>query len=753
MIRFWVAYLLAKKPAISHKERITMKLFWPLILGIVAVVRSGDAFGGAEAVTATKPVPAKHWSLIAPVRSVEPAVQLKEWPRNAIDRFILARLEKDSIQPSPEADKVTLIRRLYLDLTGLPPKPAEVEAFLTDPGLDAYERLVEKLLASPHYGERWGRHWLDVARYADSNGYSIDAPRSIWKYRDWVIQALNQDLSYDQFVIWQMAGDMLPGATMDQKVATGFHRNTMINEEGGVDKEQFRIESIIDRVNTTGTAILGLSIGCCQCHDHKFDPLKQKEYYQLFAFLNNADEPNLEFANPDSIARREKIEAQIQAAEAEMSNYVGSVSADVDRWQKSLTPEEVAKLRPEITTILETPPDKRSAKQKRDLLDVVKGSDADYKKQKSEIAKLEKQLKMAPRGITSMVMREREKPRDSYFFIKGDFTRHGDPMYPGVPAALPPLKPSSTTNRLDLARWLVDADNPLTARVMVNRLWQEYFGKGLVETENDFGTQGAPPSHPELLDWLATEFMRQKWSLKAMHKLIVTSATYRQSSKVRTDLQLVDANNKLLARQARLRLDAEVVRDVALSASGMLDETVGGPSVYPPQPDGVMTLGQSKREWKVSPGKERYRRGMYTFLWRATPHPDLVVFDAPDATSTCTRRPRSNTPLQALTLLNDTGFFELAQDLAGRVLKEAPPESQLEYAFELCLARKPGEREKQRLNQLLEQQLAGFEASPESARRFLARAPATPEAELNRLAAWTSVSRVLLNLDETITRE
>jgi mono/diheme cytochrome c family protein len=711
---------------------------------------------GAKAPADEKPedpnaASSKHWSFVAPVRQPDPVVKQQNWPRNSIDHFILARLEKENIKPSPEADPVTLIRRVSLDLTGLPPKPAEVDAFVNDRSPDAYDKLVDRLLASPHYGERWGRHWLDIARYADSNGYSIDAPRSIWKYRDWVINALNQDLPFDQFAIDQIAGDMLPNATVEQKIATGFHRNTMINEEGGIDKEQFRIESIIDRVNTTGSAFLGLTVGCCQCHDHKFDPLLQKEYYQLFAFLNNADEPTLDLAPPEEIAKRDAIKKQIQELEAGMKKYLVSLAPDESKWEKSLTPDEVAKLKPEITTVLETPPDKRTEKQKRDLAEIFRGDDPEFKQQKTKITRLEKQEKKLSQSATTMVMAERATPRESYIFIKGDFTRHGNVVTPGVPHVLPPLPPNvEKPNRLDLARWLVDPANPLTARVTVNRMWQEYFGKGIVETENDFGSQGAPPSHPELLDWLATEFIRQKWSLKAMHRLIVTSATYRQSSHARPDLALVDPNNKLLARQSRVRLDAEIVRDVALTVSGVLDEAIGGPSVYPPLPDGVMTLGQTKREWKANTGPERYRRGMYTFFWRATPHPDLIVFDAPDATSACTRRIKSNTPLQSLTLLNDQGFFELAQSLALRVLKEAPKDRQIPYAFELCMARKPTKMEEQRLEQLLSRQLASYDQSPEDAKAIVKDSTGT---DVKQLAAWTTLSRVLLNLDETITRE
>ncbi len=695
--------------------------------------------------------PKKHWSFIPPVRPAEPEVRQTRWVRNPIDRFVLARLEQEKIKPSPEADRVTLIRRLSLDLIGLPPTPAEVAAFVNDKRADAYEQLVDRLLASPHYGERWGRHWLDVARYADSNGYSIDAPRSIWKYRDWVIAALNQDLPFDQFAIWQIAGDLLPNATTEQRIATGFHRNTMINEEGGIDKEQFRIESIIDRVNTTGTAFLGLTIGCCQCHDHKFDPLAQKEYYQMFAFFNNADEPVLDLAGPEEMSKREAVRKQIKDLESGMKKYIDSLAVEQSAWEKSLTPEEVAKLKPEITTILETPPAKRTEKQKRDLVAVFRGDDPEFKRQKSKIARLEKQEKDISKSPTTLVMAERATPRESYLFIKGDFTRHGEIVTPGVPKVLPPLATTNLPNRLDLAEWIVDAKNPLTARVQMNRVWQEYFGRGIVETENDFGTQGSPPSNPELLDWLATEFMRQHWSLKAMHRLIVTSATYRQASRARPELALVDPNNRLLARQARFRLDAEIVRDVALTASGLLDDAVGGPSVFPPQPDGVMTLGQTKREWKASTGPERYRRGMYTFLWRATPNPELTVFDAPDAMSACTRRPRSNTPLQSLTLLNDQSFFELAQGLAARVVKESPEPARIDYAFQLCTARKPNRTEHERLQELLDQQLASYDTAPDEAQKIVMKAAAG--SDVKQLAAWTTVARVLLNLDETITRE
>ena len=700
---------------------------------------SGLSFGGVSEV---HPPAAKHWAFVAPVRPLLPGVTAQAWVRNPIDRFVLARLEKEGVAPSAEADRATLLRRLSLDLLGLPPRPEEVEAFLADTRPDAYERQVERYLQSVHYGERWGRHWLDVARYADSNGYSIDAPRKIWKYRDWVIAALNRDLPFEQFVIEQLAGDLLPGATLDQRIATGFHRNTQINQEGGIDKEQFRIESIIDRVNTTGTAFLGLTIGCCQCHDHKFDPLTQKDFYGMFAFLNNDDEPDLPLGAPSEVAQAEAMEAKAAALLASFPERDPGLFERMVAWEQSLTPAQRQAQSQAVRESFDVQFPKRSMEQKLTVLAAFVDQAEENKKLRQALEKLRAGK---PVFQTTMVLQQLPAPRRSYLFIKGDFTRDGGTVEPAVPAVLHSLVPSPTTNRLDLARWIVDPRNPLLARVTVNRIWLQYFGRGLVETENDFGTQGALPTHPELLDWLACEFIRPEasrpgtaaWSLKALHRLIVTSATYRQASRVRPELRERDPDNKLLARQARLRLDAEVVRDVLLGASGLLNETVGGPSVFPPQPDGVMKLGQSQRPWQPSGGAERYRRGLYTFYWRATPHPALAVFDAPDAFATCTRRLRSNTPLQALTLLNDQQFFELAQGLARRLLAEGPSQDagRLNYGFRLCVSRSPKAAEVETLQHLL------------------ASTSSEGQTESPPVERWTAVARVLLNLDETITRE
>jgi hypothetical protein len=681
-----------------------------------------------------------HWAFRPPVRPALPAVKDASWVRNPIDRFILARLEKQGIRPAPEADRATLIRRLYLDLLGLPPSRADVDAFVADPRPDAYERLVDRLLASPHYGERWGRHWLDLARYADSNGFTIDTPREIWQYRDWVIDALNRDLPFDHFVIEQYAGDLLPGATTEQKVATGFHRNTLVNEEGGIDREQFRVEAVADRVNTTGVVFLGLTLGCARCHDHKYDPVTTREYYQLFAFLNNQSEPTLSLASPEVVAKRTALQSRIEKIEEALDPMLKDAFAKLSDAAKG-------KVARDLEVILNLRPDQRTEGQKKKLATFFRTKDAGFKQRFDEIAALKKQ---EPKFPTTLVLAELPRPRETHVMIGGDFTRPGDKVSPGVPSVLHPLR-SPMPNRLDLARWLVDRRNPLVGRVTMNRLWMHHFGKGIVETENDFGTQGRPPTHPELLDWLATEFPERGWSLKAMHRLMVCSATYRQASAVRPELAEIDPHNRLLARQNRLRLDAEIVRDNALAASGLLSQQIGGPSVYPPQPDGIYQFTQVQRRWQTSAGPARYRRGLYTFFQRSAPYPALIVFDAPDATSSCTRRVRSNTPLQALTLLNDQAFLELARGLADRVLREGPPDDarRLQYAFRLCLAREPSSAEAQRLGQYLAQQRDEFEVAPADARSFLAGS----ESSVAERAAWTAVARVLLNLDEFITRE
>ncbi|MDB6120629.1 MAG: hypothetical protein JWO08_4410 [Verrucomicrobiaceae bacterium] len=649
-----------------------------------------------------------HWSFIAPDHPAPPAATNVTHP---IDKFVQVKLAEEGLKPSPAAARTTQIRRLCLDLTGLPPTPGQVAAFVKDENPDAYERLVDRLLESEHYGERWGRWWLDQARYADSNGYSIDAPRQIWKYRDWVVSALNADMPFDEFTVEQLAGDLLPKATEAQKIATGFHRNTQINQEGGIDKEQFRIDSVFDRVATTSTVWLGLTIGCAQCHDHKFDPVEQKEYYRLFAFLNNQDEPTLTIALPKGKAAA--VTSAWKKTAEQIQSIIDANAEDFAKWEADLTPSSRKRLSKPILKALDTAKEKRTLDQNRLLYVTGTGAGvSEFMALNDRYTLLDEQLK---KGDTTLVIAELPKPRKTTVFVKGDFTRPADEVTPGTPSVLPPLKTSNPSpNRLDLAHWISSRDNPLTARVLVNRLWMQYFGVGLVETDNDFGLVGSPPSHPELLNWLATEFMARGWSLKAMHRLIVTSATYRQASSDRADLREKDANNRLLGRQRRLRLDAEIVRDVALSASGLLSPKLGGPPVFPPIPEGVTSQGQVKRPWIMSSGEDKFRRGLYTFRFRGTPPPSLNVFDSPEGNSTCTRRNRSNTPLQALTLMNDAACFEFAVALEKLIQKQG-----IETAFRRCTGRGPD---------------------------------AAELAILQRLSR-INAARALLNLDETITRE
>lgn len=663
---------------------------------------------GANAPENEQPSDDRHWAFIAPVKAKLP----DNGQTHPIDAFIVSRLSKEKLKLSVAADKRTLIRRVYLDLLGLPPTPEQVAAFVSDNDEKAWEKVVDEVLQSPHYGERWGRWWLDQARYADSNGYSIDAPRQIWKYRDWVVDAISRDVPFDQFTIEQLAGDLLPDATESQKIATGFHRNTQINQEGGIDVEQFRVESVVDRVGTTATVWLGLTLACAQCHDHKFDALSHKEYYQFFAFFNNQSEPTLRVI--DGELDPKEIDAEVKELEGKLKAYFKARADDYQKWEEELGPMSKALFTPEATKAIAVAKEKRTFEHTRALFQVGPGAaDQDFRAINERYLEL---VALQKGGVTTMVLQDLPQPRKTNIFIKGDFTRPDAEVQEGTPAVLPALKSDQRPNRLDLAKWIVQPGNPLTARVIVNRVWQQYFGRGLVETENDFGTMGSAPSHPELLDWLAVDFREQGWSLKKLHRQIVTSATYQQTSAIdkKHRGQQVDPKNYLLWRQSRLRLDAEIVRDISLAASGLLSKKLNGPPVYPPIPEGVLGLGQVKRPWPLSKGEDRYRRGLYTFVFRSTPPPALSVFDAPDGYSSCTRRIRSNTPLQALTLLNDGAYFEFAQSLAKIIEKDG-----LAAAFERCTSRLPTDSEA----------------------KLLAKLDALTQA------------RVLLNLDETITRE
>ena len=661
---------------------------------------AGLGFPMPESLSKPKKAGADHWALQAPKKSSPPAVQNAASVRNAIDQFVLARLESANLKPSAEAPRAALLRRVHLDLTGLPPTQAELTEFLNDKRPNAYEVVVDKLLASPHYGERWGRYWLDVARYADTDGYTIDAPRDIWKYRDYVINAFNRDMPFDRFTIEQFAGDLLPDPTLDQLIATGFHRNTPSNYEGGIDFEQYRVEAVADRVATTGAAYLGLTVGCARCHDHKFDPITQREFYQLFAIMNNVDEVDKEADR--KYFNKPFLEIGTDEEKATFAD-----------WEKKVYEIEAA------------------IRKREDMVSGDGDADAELKSLRNQLTE---HRKARPKLVRTMIMRELPAPRASYIHLGGDFTRKGAVVVPGVLAVLQPLpEETKVPTRLDFARWLVDKRNPLTARVVVNRMWQKYFGRGIVDTESDFGTQGEKPSHPELLDWLAIQFMENGWSQKAIHRLVVNSATYRQSSLARPDAAAIDPENKLFARQNRLRLDAEILRDSALVASGLLNPAIGGPGVYPPIPAGANNVTQVKREWVTSTGPDRYRRGLYTFFQRSAAHPSLLVFDAPDATATCTRRMRSNTPLQALISLNDEAALEFAEGLATRMLKEAPADDagRIDHGWRLVMGREPGAAEVDRMLRLVRARRDSKEAEP---------------------AVWTAVARVLFNLDETLTR-
>ncbi|MFN0088393.1 MAG: DUF1549 domain-containing protein [Blastocatellia bacterium] len=952
----------------------------PLTAARIELLRRWIDEGAAWPASAAAEASRNHWAFVAPVRPAPPDVKRKSWSRNAIDRFVLARLEKEGLDPSPEADRTTLLRRLSLDLIGLPPTPEEVDAFLKDASPRAYEKQVDRLLRSPHYGERWGRHWLDAARYSDSDGYEKDKQRFVWFYRDWVINAHNRDLPYDKFIIEQIAGDMLPNPTQDQIVATGFLRNSMINEEGGIDPEQFRMEAMFDRMEAIGKGILGITIQCAQCHNHKFDPVKQEEYYRMFAFLNNSHESNVIVYPPEEqmkraniLSRTREIEARlremmpdwdarmnawedrvrgdqpewkiiqpavedistggqrylpqadgsflalgyaptkhrvklelktdlrdVRAFRLELLNdpnlpmngpgrsmwgtcaltefeveaapasdekkktkvRIAGASADVNPPETELRPifgdktnrrrvegpiayaidgkEETAwgidigpgrrnvprravfvpeapvgfeggtlltvylkqnhggwnsddnqsnnlgRFRLSVTTapnaaadpipvnireILAVPRERRSQAQVDALFGYWRTTVPAWSEYNEQIAEI---WKDHPEGASQLILNERAEARETHMLKRGDWLRPDKSVAPGVPAFLHPLPAGAAPTRLTFARWLVDRRSPTTARAIVNRIWQSYFGVGILSTSEDFGKQADAPSHPELLDWLAVEFMEPAtgdrhpgtgngpWSLKRLHRLIVTSATYRQSSKVLPALYEKDPYNRLLARGPRFRVEGEIVHDIALAASGLLSPKLGGPSVFPPAPEFLFQPPASygPKPWPESRGEDRYRRGVYTFRYRSVPYPMLQTFDAPNGDIACVRRARSNTPLQALTSLNETLFMEASRALALKTLKEggATDALRLNFAFRRVLSRAPTARESAELLALFHRQRERFLAGEANPWNLATADPDQPHplprgASMEELAAWTAVSRVLLNLDEAITKE
>ncbi|HWE36931.1 MAG TPA: PSD1 and planctomycete cytochrome C domain-containing protein [Isosphaeraceae bacterium] len=666
---------------------------------------------------------AKNWSYERPKRPSPPEVADATWPRNAIDRFILARLEKEGLRPSPEADRPTLIRRLSLDLIGLPPSPDEVDRFVRDRRPDAYEALVDRLLNSPAYGEHWGRLWLDLARYADSAGYADDPPRTIWAYRDYVIKSFNDNKPFDRFTVEQLAGDLSPNPAEEQLVATAFHRNTPTNNEGGTSDEEFRNVAVVDRVNTTFAVWMGTTIACAQCHDHKYDPISQKEYFQVFALLNNTadadrgdESPVVPLFSREQVARKAADEAEVARLDA----------------------------------LLREPP--------ADSVAGAEGFVPDRLATRHRLAALRLRLANAKPLTTVPVLRElpKDQRRVTRIQRRGNFLDLADEVGPGVPEAFPPLPAGTPRDRLALARWLVADENPLTSRVIANRYWEQLFGVGLVPTSEEFGVQGEPPSHPELLDWLATELVRDGWDLKRLLRWLATSATYRQESRVTTDLLHRDPDNRLLARGPRFRLPAEAVRDQALAVAGLLSPKLYGPPVKPPQPaTGLTAAFGGGIDWQTSQGADRYRRGLYTTWRRSNPYPSMTTFDAPNREVCTLRRSRTNTPLQALVTLNDPVFVEAAQGLARRVVAGASTvEDRARLGVRLCLARDPKPEELSGLVRLYRDSFNTLTNSKEKALKLATDpiGPAPAGVDVADLAAWTVVGNVLLNLDETLMR-
>ena len=892
-----------------------------------------------------------HWSFREISDPEVPKTINPDWVRNPIDSFVLEVLEERGLQPSPRASRETLVRRLHLDLLGLPPTPAEVEAFVNDPLPNAYERLVRQLLASPHYGERWARHWLDLARYADSDGFEKDGVRPhAWRYREWVIEAINRDLPYDRFVIEQMAGDLLPDAGIEQRVATGFHRNTLTNREGGVDKEQFRIEQIVDRTNTTASVFLGLTMACAQCHDHKYDPLSQQEYFELFAFLNEAEEKNIPATlEPEMAAywrakrewdlRQEMLIGKMEAERTPLEEELAPKLADwearnpyplLDQWQvldpvsftatdskeaelvkqedgsllarganpahnnykvevrsslagitafrievlkdptlpnsgpgraakgefalsevvieastgeegkepqeleidsavalqeldgfevsRAVDGEEVTGWSPggldgpnhnrqivvilkedagsssgtsyhfkleqrlgdhrtmgrfrlsattaprevlqslvpiDVERVLAVAPGDRSDEQTALLLDYAVDQQPRMREWHAALEGHHKAMPQVPETLAQTIAQNPEPPK-THIHVRGDFLRKGRQVMPGTPGVLPPMRwRGERPDRLDLARWIVDPSHPLTGRVEVNRIWEKLFGRGLVATSDDFGTRGEKPSHPELLDWLCREFVNLGWSRKDLIETIVLSSTYQQSSQVDPELLKTDPKNVWLSRQSRFRVESEVTRDLFLAVGGLLERRVGGRSIRPPLPKDVAKVGYSSGvKWPESQGTDKFRRGLYIHFQRTVPYPMLMTFDSPDSNTSCIRRTRSNTPLQALTLLNDHVFVDCARSFARKITSEvkSTDEDRLRYAFRRALAREPDPVEMSVLAKLLDDQEQVFAAGQGSAATVAG--PGFPgELSQEQAAAWTTVARTILNLDEFVTRE
>jgi len=724
-----------------------------------------------------------HWAFVAPVRPPLPEVAQESWPRNPIDRFVLAKIEAAGLEPSPEADRATLIRRLSLDLIGLPPTPVEVDAFVADDDPAAYERLVDRLLASPHYGERMALPWLDAARYADSNGFQQDGDTWQWIWRDWVVAALNTDMPFDQFSIEQLAGDLLPESTTEQKIASGFNRNHLLNGEGGAIPEEQRFVNLFDRVDTTSTTWLGLTMACAQCHDHKYDPATKVDYYRMLDLFNRVPEsgtptyfssrvrvapPVIELPTEENTARIAAFEARIAQLEMEIAPVASTAFA---AWKKGLladgSPAD-AGLPEELATLLAVPDDQRSDEQKAAIESQLRAH-FDQAVSPDTIGELPVSKSLAEaRGqldsyrkdqIPRVMVMSDDQPRETRELDRGDYLSPiGEPLRFEPPAFLPPLPEDAPRNRLGFAQWLFHPGHPLTARVQANRMWQLFFGTGLVKTTEDMGVQSEYPLHKDLLDWLAVEFREAGWSQKAMHRLLVTSSTYRQSSRVTPELLAADPENRLHARASRFRMPSMLLRDVALSAAGLLEPTIGGRPVYPYQPDAIWeSLAITKERdftYPASHGSDLYRRSLYTF-WRRTVAP-ANMFDAANRRTCTVRASQTSTPLHALTTLNDPTWVEAARVLAERVMQaEDNSPARLRQAFRLVVGCGPDDDALTALVAALERQTAIYQQDPELAAALLevGESPRNEGLTVTDHAALTAVCLGILNLDEALTRE
>ena len=700
----------------------------------------------------------KHWAYVPPVRHSSPAAGSQDLSiiDPTIDGWIVAAHIHEDLQFAPVAKKSQLIRRLAFDVTGLPPSPEAVAAFEADERDDAYENLVDEFLQSEEFGVRWARMWLDLARYADSHGFQRDDLRNMWAYRDWVVDALNDDMPFDQFTITQIAGDLLPDANEATRIATGFHRCAPTNVEAGTDPEESRINQVFDRVNTTGAVWLGVTLECAQCHDHKYDPFSQEEYYRFAAYFNST-EAEAERANPKVPSSIKFIGPSMNLSHDPWAAERKSISQSLRDAQKNVKQIKGDKTRKDVIQDKSEGPTTCGGEMLVDQQEQQKESDARLKTKEKKVKQLQNKLSSIPQAKT-LVMKDKAMPRETFVFNRGDFTDPSKQVEAGTPLVLGG-KTNGPANRLMLAQWLVSQDNPLTARVFVNRVWFEIFGQGIVTTLEDFGVKGERPTHPELLDSLAVGFMEDGWSLKKLVRRIVSSRTYRQSSTVPSEKRLQDVQNKWLARGPRFRLDAEGIRDNALAIAGLLSAAKGGPSIHPPQPNGLWTkLGGQKYTYEVSPGEQQYRRGIYVVLKRGSPYPSFVTFDATERMTCVTRRSRSNTPLQSLVLLNDPVYTEAAFAFAKRILSDSPGDtdtSRIGYGFRIAVSRQPTASEMNLLQKLLNTERQKLVANPQKIEAIMKDHSAIniPKSmNVNELAAWYAIAATILNLDETITK-